>query len=136
MTNSNKEENTKLSLDFMKIANVYACGKAVVPVVIQDNDTKDVLIMGYANKKALDHSIKTKKATLWSTSRNELWVKGATSGQELSIVDIRINCEQNSILYLVDAPTEGACHTKDDQGNYRKSCYYRRLNDDNTLSFL
>ena len=120
----------------MKIANVYACGKAVLPVVIQDNKTKDILILGYANKKALDHTIKTKKATLWSTSRNELWVKGDTSGQSLTITDIRVNCEQNSLLYLVNAPSEGACHTKDNSGKHRKTCYYRSLNEDETLTFL
>ena len=136
MTDTSKEENKELSLDFMKIANVYACGKAVIPVVIQDSITKDVLILGYANKKALDHTLKTKKATLWSTSRNELWVKGDSSGQSLPIVEIRVNCEQNSLLYLVNSPSEGACHTKDNQGRYRSSCYYRSINEDNTLNFL
>ena len=132
----NVEETDTLSLDYMKIANVYACGKAVLPVVIQDYDTKEVLILGYATKKALDHTIETKIATLWSTSRNELWIKGSTSGQTLSIVEIRVNCEQNSLLYLVKSPTEGACHTKDGNKHFRKSCYYRRIDNNNQLSFI
>ena len=64
---------------------------------------------------------------LWSTSRNELWVKGATSGDTLDLDDVRINCEQNSLLFLVTPRRKGACHTKDSNGESRISCYYRRV---------
>ena len=80
------------------------------------------------------HSLKTGIATFWSTSRNELWIKGATSGDTLEIVDIRVNCEQNSLLYLVRM-TGGVCHTKDAQGRTRKTCYYRSLKN-GKLSFV
>jgi phosphoribosyl-AMP cyclohydrolase len=56
-----------------------------------------------------------------------LWIKGATSGDTLQIVDIRVNCEQNSLLYLVRMLGGGVCHTKDAQGHTRKTCYYRSL---------
>ena len=66
-------------------------------------------------------------ATFWSTSRNEFWIKGATSGDYLEIVDIRVNCEQNSLLYRVRLKGKGACHIQDGNGVSRHGCYYRRI---------
>ena len=66
-------------------------------------------------------------ATFWSTSRNELWIKGKTSGDFLEIVDILVNCEQNSIVYKVRLKGKGSCHTKGENGLPRRGCYYRRL---------
>jgi phosphoribosyl-AMP cyclohydrolase len=86
-------------------------------------------VVAYANQKALDHTLKTGTATFWSTSRNELWIKGATSGDTLKIVDVRVNCEQNSLLYLVRMVGGGVCHTKNSDGHTRKTCYYRSLKD-------
>merc|ERR1712050_245158 len=80
-----------------------------------------------ANRLALMETLRTKICTLWSTSRNELWVKGKTSGDFLDLVEIRCNCEQNSLLYMVRPRRTGACHTKDSSGSSRRSCYYRRL---------
>ena len=121
------EEGTVLSLDFQKLRKVAACGEDVVPVAVQDAETKEVLILAYVNMQALDHSIRNGVAAFWSTSRNELWVKGATSGDMLDLVEIRLNCEQNSLLYLVRPRGRGACHTKDEAGTPRRTCYYRRL---------
>ena len=121
------EEGTALSLDFQKLGKVAACGEAVVPVAVQDADTKDVLILAYVNAQALDYTVKNRVAAFWSTSRNELWIKGATSGDTLDLVEIRLNCEQNSLLYLVRPRGRGACHTKDEAGTPRRTCYYRRL---------
>ena len=121
------EEGNELMLDFEKLNKVANCGEPVMPVGVQDADTKELLIIAYANDKALEHTLKTGNATFWSTSRNELWEKGATSGDVLKIVEIRVNCEQNSLLYLVRPERKGACHTKDADGNTRKSCYYRKL---------
>ena len=66
-------------------------------------------------------------ATFWSTSRNELWIKGKTSGDYLEIVDILVNCEQNSIVYKVKMKGKGSCHTKKANGEVRNGCYYRRI---------
>jgi phosphoribosyl-AMP cyclohydrolase len=66
-------------------------------------------------------------AAFWSTSRDELWVKGATSGDTLQVVEVCVNCEQNSLLYLVRPLGAGACHTKTPDGQTRMSCYYRRI---------
>jgi phosphoribosyl-AMP cyclohydrolase len=75
-------------------------------------------------------------ATFWSTSRNELWIKGKTSGDFLEIVEIRVNCEQNSILYLVTPKGKGACHTKDSTGQARTGCYYRKMSGEGSLDFI
>jgi phosphoribosyl-AMP cyclohydrolase len=130
------EEGTALSLDFAKLMKLGQKQQQVVPVVLQDADSKDVLFIGYANALALAETLKTKRAVLWSTSRNELWRKGETSGDVLQLVDVRINCEQNSLLYLVRPTRSGACHTKDASGNTRVTCYYRRLESPEIAAFL
>ena len=121
------EEGTELSLDFQKLGKVAACGEDVVPVAVQDAETREVLILAYVNAQALDYTVENRVAAFWSTSRNELWIKGATSGDTLDLVEIRINCEQNSLLYLVRPRGKGACHTKDESGVPRRTCYYRKL---------
>lgn len=121
------EEGSGLMLDFDKLAKVANCGQPVMPVGVQDARSGELLIIAYANKAALAHTLETGNATFWSTSRNELWEKGATSGDVLKIREIRVNCEQNSLLYLVDPQGSGACHTRDADGNTRSGCYYRRL---------
>lgn len=122
------EEGSELLLDFDKLKRVAQTGEAVLPVVVQDVDSKRVLIVAYANEAALKHTLEHGVATFWSTSRNELWVKGATSGDILELVEVRVNCEQNSLLYLV-RPRGGACHTRGPDGKSRLTCYYRRIVD-------
>ena len=99
----------------------------MLPVVVQDADSRDVLLVAYSNREALERSLETGVATFWSTSRNELWIKGRTSGDTLALVDVRVNCEQNSLLYLVRRVGGGVCHTRDASGKTRPSCYYRSL---------
>src|SRR5262245_24950341 len=130
------EEGTKLTLDFFKLQKVAETKQAVVPVVLQHADSKEVLFVGYVNELALQETQKTRRAVLWSTSRNELWRKGETSGDVLDLVEIRINCEQNSLLYRVRPRAGGVCHTRDADGRTRRGCYYRRLDDTGaTLEF-
>lgn len=124
-----KETTTQLLLNF------GFDGETLVPVVIQERASLEVLILAFTNRIAFDKSRETGYVTLWSRSRNELWVKGATSGDKLKINEIRINCEQNSLLYLVSLEGEGACHAKNDDGSSRKSCYYRSIEPDDTLRF-
>ena len=123
----NLEEGCELLLDFTKLGKVAQTGASVLPVVVQDADSLEVLILAYANERALQNTVDTGVATFWSTSRNRLWVKGEISGDTLKIVDIRVNCEQNSLLYLVLPQGDGACHTKDCDGKARAGCYYRSL---------
>ena len=130
------EEGTTAALDFSKLRQVAGIEEEVLPVVVQDSGTREVLIVAYVNRQALDESLKTGIATFWSTSRNELWVKGATSGNALRIDEIRVNCEQNSVVFLVTPQGAGACHTKDADGRYRTGCYYRRIKSSGDLEFV
>lgn len=127
LSHAELEEGSDLYLDWSKLVKVAACGEGVVPVCVQDIDTLQVLIVAFANEFALAEALKTNTCVLWSTSRNELWIKGATSGDFLDLLEVRVNCEQNSLLYLVRPRRTGACHTKDASGASRRSCYYRRL---------
>ena len=123
------EEGTRAQLDFAKLRKIAETGQAVLPVVLQHADTGDVLFVGYANERALAETLRLRQAVLWSTSRNELWHKGATSGDWLDLVDVRVNCEQNSLLYRVRPHGGGVCHTKDETGKTRSLCYYRDVID-------
>ena len=143
-TGKELEEGTRVQLDFAKLAKVAglkgadaaAAAQHVVPVVLQHADTKEVLYIAYANELALAETLKSRRAVLWSTSRNELWRKGETSGDVLELVDVRINCEQNSLLYIVRPVRGGCCHTKDSSGQTRETCYYRSLDSTDEAHFL
>lgn len=118
------EETKELMLDFNKIDSITDSG--AIPVVVQDIDTKEVLLLAYVNKTALEESIKQRKVILWSTSRKKLWFKGAESGNTFTLHRIFVNCEQNSLLFMASPDKGGMCHTKRD-GEYRRGCYYREL---------
>ena len=136
MSNYELEEGSTLNLDFKKLQKIAHCGADVLPVVAQNAETKEVLILGYVNELALKTAQETGMATFWSTSRNELWVKGKTSGDYLKLKEIRVNCEQNSLLYLVVPKGKGACHTKNEVGIAREGCYYRKISDKDSLIFI
>ena len=120
------EEGSELRLDFTKLAKVAARCANVIPVAVQNADTKEVILVAYANEEALKLSLDTRIATFWSTSRNELWIKGKTSGHYFELVEIRVNCEQNSLVYLVRPKGEAICHTRNSAGKPR-NCFYRRI---------
>ncbi len=130
------EEGTDATVDFTKIARAAASTQGLVPVVLQHADTKEVLFVGYANHLALAETLDSGRAVLWSASRDELWRKGATSGDELELVEVWVNCEQNALLYLVRPVTGGVCHTKDAAGAARTTCFYRRVRTPAHLDFL
>jgi Phosphoribosyl-AMP cyclohydrolase len=122
------EESCEFKLDFTKLKKIaLAPAEDVIPAVAQDADSGEVLIVAYVNELALKTALKENMATFWSTSRNELWIKGKTSGDYLEIVDILVNCEQNSIVYKVRLKGKGSCHTKGSDGEPRYGCYYRKL---------
>jgi len=120
------EEGTTLTLDFTKLAKVAARCPDVIPVAVQHADTREVILVAYTNERALRLSLDTHTLVLWSTSRNELWEKGKTSGETFELLEARVNCEQNSLLYLVRPRRGGICHTKNARGEPR-NCYYRRI---------
>jgi phosphoribosyl-AMP cyclohydrolase len=120
------EEGADLQLDFDKLAKAARC-PGVLPVAIQNADTREVILVAYTNEEAFRKTRETGALVLWSTSRNELWEKGKTSGATFDVVEVRVNCEQNSLLYLVRPRRGGICHTRNKLGEPR-NCYYRRLN--------
>ena len=119
------EEGSTLSLDFGKLASIRPENQ-VVPCAVQNELTGEVILVAYVNREALERAIETRSAVFWSTSRNELWEKGKTSGETFELREVRVNCEQNSLLYLVRPRAGGICHTKNRAGAAR-NCYYRRL---------
>jgi len=123
------EEGRVLRLDFRKLLRARTACPDIVPVAVQNADTGEVILIAYANELALRTAIAARSAVFWSTSRNELWEKGKTSGETFELVEVRVNCEQNSLLYRVRPRRGGICHTKNQRGAPR-DCYYRRLNFD------
>ena len=123
------EEGAALMLDFSKLAKVAGNGPDVIPVAVQHADTKELILVAYTNELAFKASLSKRSLVLWSTSRNELWEKGATSGQTYDLIEAFVNCEQNSLLYTVRPRAGGICHTINQKGEPR-NCYYRRINFD------
>ena len=121
------EEGSTLQLDWKKLEAIAEKRLGVIPVAVQNADTKEVILVAYVNQEALEHSVRERTATFWSTSRNELWIKGQTSGETFDLLEVYVNCEQNSLVYVVRPRRGGICHTKNRQGEAR-NCYYRRLN--------
>lgn len=96
--------------------------KKLIPAIIQDHKTKEVLMLAYMNRQSLEKSLKDGTTWFWSRSRKQLWKKGETSGNIQKIKEIKYDCDNDSILVLVEQKGV-ACHT----GN--KSCFYRDLTD-------
>lgn len=120
------EEGNQLSLDFNKISKIAGKSPDVLPVAIQDIDTGEVILLAYTNELAFRKTMETGTLILWSTSRNELWEKGKTSGETFKVIEAYVNCEQNSLLYKVRPVRGGICHTKNSKGKSR-NCYYRKI---------
>ena len=99
-----------------------------MPAIIQDAKTKNVLMLGYMNQEAFDATMRTRKVTFWSRSRNCLWMKGESSGNFLNLVDVKVDCDNDTLLVRAtpDGPT---CHTGTD------TCW-GEVNDENPLLFL
>ena len=97
-------------------------GNGLVPAVVQDVDSGEVLMLGYMNQESLEKTIKTGLVTYWSRSRNELWTKGETSGHYQHVQEIRIDCDEDTLLLKV-RQDGAACHTG------HRSCFYRLLED-------
>jgi len=125
-----KEYTDELLLDF------GPDGKELIPVITQDYNTKEVLILAFANNEAFRETLKSGYATYFSRSRQQIWKKGVTSGDLLKIKEMRINCEQNSLLYMVTPVGKGACHARRENGHPHTTCYYRRIIAGNKLEFI
>ena len=98
-----------------------AKGDGLVPAIVQDAETKEVLMMAYMNRESWEATLQTGKATYWSRSRQKLWLKGETSGHFQIIKAVFIDCDDDTILLQVKQLGGAACHTG------HKSCFYRKL---------
>jgi phosphoribosyl-AMP cyclohydrolase len=123
------EEGSTLTLDFAKIAKIAETCKDAIPVAVQHADTQEVILVAYTNEFAMKKAFAERTLVLWSTSRNVLWEKGKTSGETFDLLEARVNCEQNSLLYVVRPKRGAICHTKNQKGEPR-NCYYRRIDMD------
>ena len=94
--------------------------KGLIPAVVQNIDTKEILMVAYMNAETLQKTLETGRATFWSRSRQEVWEKGATSGDYIYVKEIRVDCD-GDCLVLLSEPAGAACHT----GN--RSCFFRRV---------
>lgn len=104
--------------------------KGLVPAIVQDIDTRDILMLAYMNEDALKHTIESGKATFYSRSRGKMWVKGESSGNEQLVQELRVDCDQDTVLLLVKSQGP-ACHV-----GYH-TCFYRAVEKDaSTLSFV
>ena len=97
--------------------------RGLIPVITQDADTGQVLMFAYANKEALEKTLATKQAHYFSRSRNQLWHKGETSGHTQAVLEVRFDCDEDSVLYRVN-PNGPACHTGE------QSCFYRSIHNE------
>lgn len=120
------EEGNKLQLDYEKLNKIASTNQDVLPVAVQHAETQEVILLAFVNRQALEASIRKKSAIFWSTSRNELWEKGLTSGETFELKEVRVNCEQNSLVYKVLPRKRNICHTKNKAGEPR-NCFYRVL---------
>lgn len=122
------KDYAKKVINFSKLRDFFnKNSREIVPAVAQDYLSGEILIIGHADFDALAYSIENKVAAFWSVSRNELWVKGKTSGNFLSIVGILMDCEFSSIIYLVNPAGGGSCHKKMRSGKNQRSCFFKSI---------
>jgi phosphoribosyl-AMP cyclohydrolase len=111
------EEDGMLTLQFDK-------GNGLLPAIVQDYKTKEVLMLAYVNNLAWEKTLETGKAHYWSRSRNKLWLKGETSGHQQIIKKILVDCDEDTLIYQVEQLGGAACHTG------HRSCFFRQVSDD------
>lgn len=118
-TLENSDAGTKVALEQMLAAMPWD-HQGLLPVIAQDSLTREVLMLAWANRQALEMSLQLGKAHYWSRSRQSIWCKGETSGHTQAINSIHLDCDGDAILYLVQQ-TGPACHTN------RRQCFYWQL---------
>jgi phosphoribosyl-AMP cyclohydrolase len=97
--------------------------RGLLPAIVQDAKTKDVLMLAWVNEEAIRRTIDSGTTWFWSRSRQEYWNKGATSGNVQKVTDVRYDCDADAVLMLVD-PAGPACHTGE------TTCFYRSFSDE------
>ena len=112
-----------MQLDFSKL-------NGLIPAVVQDAGTNEVLMLGFMNREALDATFRSGEVTFFSRSRGKLWLKGETSGHRLRLVELRVDCDCDAVLARVEPLGPGVCHE-----GYR-SCFFRRLEADGATKLI
>lgn len=110
---SNLDETATLSLNYN--------AEGLIAAVAQEATTKEILMLAWMNEEAFEKTITTGEAHYWSRSRGQLWHKGATSGAVQKVREIRVDCDQDAVILMIEQSGDGACHTG------RRSCFYRRV---------
>jgi phosphoribosyl-AMP cyclohydrolase len=111
-------------METVAIQNLRFDAKGLIPAIVQDADSNQVLMMAYMNIESLQLTLETNETHFWSRSRQELWHKGATSGNIQKVVEIRVDCDADTLLIRVN-PAGPACHTGE------QTCFYRNMKDEN-----
>ena len=106
-----------IEIDFQK-------GQGLIPAIIQDAKTNEVLMLGYMNRESWEKTLEIRKASFWSRSRNKLWIKGETSGHVQEIKEIYLDCDGDTLLLKVEQVGGAACHTG------HRSCFHHRYEKD------
>jgi phosphoribosyl-AMP cyclohydrolase len=121
MGDSERETTNKLDIKFDD--------KGLVPAIVQDIDSGEILMMAWMNEAALKQTLEVKKATFYSRSRNKMWIKGESSGHVQEVVEVRVDCDQD--LVLLKCKSHGpCCHV-----GYN-SCFYRKADADGSLTVV
>jgi phosphoribosyl-AMP cyclohydrolase len=107
--------------DALAIEDMKYDANGLIPAIVQQHDSGEVLMLAYMNAESLARTLETGRTCFWSRSRQQFWVKGETSGSTQDVVEIRYDCDADTLLVLVDQHGSGACHTGE------RTCFYRTL---------
>jgi phosphoribosyl-AMP cyclohydrolase len=118
-SDSEKEPKDETSMPTLQ----FAKGNGLLPAIVQDFETKEVLMLAYINDLAWEKTLKTGKAHYWSRSRDKLWLKGETSGHQQLIKKILVDCDNDTVIYQVEQLGGAACHTG------HRSCFFRQVSE-------
>ena len=103
------------------ITNIdFSKGNGIVPVIVQDANTKEILTLAYSNKESLERTLSTGNSWFWSRSRKKLWMKGEESGNTQKVREVLVDCDSDALIYLVE-PAGPACHTGE------RTCFHNLL---------
>jgi len=105
----------------------FAKGDGLLPAIVQDYGDKEVLMMAYINEESWQKTLETGKAHFWSRSRQALWLKGESSGHVQMVKEVRVDCDEDTVIFLVEQLGKAACHK-----GYR-SCFFRRVEGDSLV---
>jgi phosphoribosyl-AMP cyclohydrolase len=117
---------TPISYTAEELDAVAYDAKGLVPAIVQETGTNEVLMVGWMNREALERTLQTGRTWFWSRSRSEYWCKGETSGDRQYVRDARYDCDMDVLLFVVEQEGRGACHTGE------RSCFFRAFGDGST----